>query len=69
MKIIVYPVKLAFIYRNEVTQCNVRLLGIDTPELHPVTLHRTLSDIKKEKENAVKEKYIYFIKCILIDFI
>lgn len=48
--------RLKFFYRNEITQCPVRLLGIDTPELMPKKAGRTKESLKKEKMEALKAK-------------
>jgi endonuclease YncB( thermonuclease family) len=48
--------KIKFFYRNEITQCAVRLLGIDTPEIKPHHNSRTDDSIKREKELAIKAK-------------
>lgn len=47
---------IKFFYRNEITQRAIRLFGIDTPEIHPKTLGRSASSIKKEKELALLAK-------------
>lgn len=48
--------RLKFFYRNEITQCSVRLLGIDAPEIIPKKAGRTVESLKKEKNEAKKAK-------------
>jgi endonuclease YncB( thermonuclease family) len=48
--------RLKFFYRNEITQCSVRLLGIDAPELEPKKIGRTPESIQKEKDAAKKAR-------------
>lgn len=49
--------RLKFFYRGEITQCSVRLLGIDTPEIRPIqTAGRTSESVTREKISAQSAK-------------
>lgn len=42
-----------FIYRGEITQSKVRMLGYDSPEMKPKKLGRTKDSLEREKKAAI----------------
>jgi endonuclease YncB( thermonuclease family) len=47
---------VCFFYRGDVTQCSIRLVGIDSPEIRPKRAGRTEESIKLEKQKAIESK-------------